>query len=139
MAEPSRPDDRTARLEYLTLLVRQLLLKCGLDRGAKLKSVVDFCESKARQGGADAAREFATQFDTSIDDATVFTLYFSTPRNQMSSALMDQITASLMRLPDTSVEGTDALVLSGFLNDEEIGQMFQAAQELSEFLGAGGR
>ena len=32
--------ERRARLEYLTLMLRQLLFKYGLDKGDKLKSIV---------------------------------------------------------------------------------------------------
>ena len=131
------------RLEYLTLLLRQILLKHGLDRGDKLKSVVDFVESQpstkaacrtaeeAASVLAQRALEFSVRFNTPVEDATVIASYFSVPRSVMPVEQMDDITASLMRLPDTAVEGTEVVHLPGFLDAKEVQHVFDAAVALS--------
>ena len=137
-AVASQSSARVARLEYLTLLLRQLLFKYGLDRGAKLKSVLDFVEThegarnhqRDASGIAKTALDLSVRFATSIEDAYIFASYFGVPRDQMSLKQMDQITDAFMHLVDTAVEHTDVIHIPAFLNDREVGELFDAATAL---------
>ena len=128
------------RLEYLTLLLRQLLFKYSLDRGPKFKSVVDFVQRRVKAVSTasphamvpEIARELSTEFHTSLEDATIIASYFVVPLSQMTFGEMDVITQLFMSLPDTAVEGTRVVHLAAFLSEEEIRHVLCAAEALSE-------
>eukprot|EP00966_Prymnesium_polylepis_P193213 4478231-Prymnesium_polylepis.2 len=137
----ARTPERRARLEYLTLMLRQLLFKYGLDKGDKLKSVVHFVESRAGataiSGAEDTSQDDASisqlaldvsvRFQTRLEEALVFASYFGVPRDELTVKQMDSITDAFLRLPETAVEGTGVLHIPGFLTEQEVQFVFDAA------------
>ena len=106
------------------LVVRQLLQKYGFTNADVRQRLLPNAYSAAD------ATALAKSCGTSEEDAEVLRLFFTTNADAPPST-MDHLTASMLRLPDAAVEGTEVVHMPAFLSESEILQVFAAATKLS--------
>ena len=108
------------------LVVRQLLQKYGFTNADVAKKLLPIANSAAD------ATAVAKSCGTSGEDAEVFRVFFGPTINASApTSTMEQLTASMLRLPDAAVEGTEVVHIPSFLSESEILQVFDAATRLS--------